>query len=307
MLLSPLFLITLLVMGCIACFVMGLRSRQTSNIYIAAPHATTTAGQPGLQEFEDERPLWERVVKPFLRQLHQSGRALTPKRSIEQIQQNLVMAGLPGGLTVTDFLGLRFFSGVVSGLVMAIIINGRYSFSLAVAAGMVALLAGLYLPNLWLKGQVRRRQKRISLALPDALDMMSICVEAGLGFEAAMQKVASHSDGDFAIELRRVISEIRVGVRRTDALRHMVMRTGVAEVASFVAVLVQADKLGVTIRDVLSSQAEQMRMRRRQRAEEAARKAPLKMLFPLIVFIFPALFAVLLGPAVPRLIRVFGG
>jgi tight adherence protein C len=287
-------------MGCIACFVMGLRSRQASRVYVSSIQTTAPS-------HEMEQSLWERVIKPFLRQLHQSGRALTPKRSVEQIQQNLIMAGLPGGLTVTDFLGLRFFSGVVCGVTMLMIVNGRHAFSLMLAASMAAFLAGLYAPNLWLKGRVRRRQKQIALALPDALDMMSICVEAGLGFEAAMQKVATHSDGEFAMELRRVISEIRVGVRRTDALRNMVMRTGVPEVASFVAVLVQADKLGVTIRDVLNTQAEQMRMRRRQRAEEEARKAPLKMLFPLIVFIFPALFAVLLGPSVPRLIRIFGG
>lgn len=302
---NPLLLISLTVMSCIACLVMGLRARASAAQLAAFQSAAS--GDPNLRDLEMDRSLMERVFKPFLRQLHKMGKALTPKRTIEQIQQNLIMAGLPGGLTVTDFLGLRFFAGVVMGGLVMFIISGRYSFSIALAAGLSAFLLGLYMPNLWLKSRVSRRQKRIALELPDALDMMSICVEAGLGFEAAMQKVAAHSDGELAVELRRVISEIRVGVRRTEALRHMVMRTGVPDVASFVAVLVQADKLGVAIRDVLNTQAEQMRIRRRQRAEEAARKAPLKMLFPLIVFIFPSLFIVLLGPAVPRLIRIFGG
>lgn len=301
---NPLLIIPLTVMSCIACLVMGLRARATA-VQIAG--FQSAASDPSLREVEMERSLMERVFKPFLRQLHKLGKALTPKRTVEKIQQNLIMAGLPGGLTVTDFLGLRFLAGVVMGGLVMFIVNGRYSFSMALAAGMGAFLLGLYVPNLWLKSQVSRRQKRIALELPDALDMMSICVEAGLGFEAAMQKVATHRDGELSVELRRAISEIRVGVRRTEALRHMVMRTGVPDVASFVAVLVQADKLGVAIRDVLNTQAEQMRIRRRQRAEEAARKAPLKMLFPLIVFIFPSLFIVLLGPAVPRLIRIFGG
>ena len=135
--------------------------------------------------------------------------------------------------------------------------------------------------------------------------MMSICVEAGLGFEAAMQKVAYHWQNDLALEFRRVVNEIRLGVRRVEALHHLVDRTGVEEVAAFVAILVQADKLGISIRDVLQTQSVQMRVRRRQRAEEEARKLPLKMLFPLVFFIFPALFAVVLGPAVPQLVEMF--
>lgn len=301
---NPLLIIPVMVMSCVACLVMALRSRSGAAQVAGLQSAQ---GDPSLRELEMNGSLLERVIKPMLRQMHKLGKALTPKRTIEKIQQDLIMAGLPGGLTVTDFLGLRFFAGVVMGAFVMYIVNGRYQFSIALAAGMGAFLLGLYMPNFWLKSQVGRRQKKIALELPDALDMMSICVEAGLGFEAAMQKVALYRDGELSVELRRAISEIRVGVRRTDALRHMVMRTGVSDVASFVAVLIQADKLGVAIRDVLNSQAEQMRMRRRQRAEEAARKAPLKMLFPLIVFIFPSLFIVLLGPAVPRLIRIFGG
>jgi tight adherence protein C len=152
---------------------------------------------------------------------------------------------------------------------------------------------------------VRERQSQIARALPDALDMMSICVDAGLGFEAAIQKVAIQWDNELALEMRRVISEIRVGVTRSEALRHLAERTGVTDIANFVAVLIQADLLGIAIRNVLHTQAEQMRVRRRQRAQEAAQKAPLKMLFPMTLFIFPAMFVVILGPAIPRFLEVF--
>ena len=183
-------------------------------------------------------------------------------------------------------------------------INEPVSTALLYAGG--AFLLGLYAPNFWLRGKVKRRQKSIALSLPDALDMMSICVEAGLGFEAAIQKVALQWNNELAVELRRVISEIRVGVPRTDALHHLAERTDVPQVASFVAVLVQADRLGIAIRTVLNTQSSQMRVRRRQNAEEQARKAPLKMMIPLALFIFPALFAIILGPAVPTIIEAMG-
>jgi tight adherence protein C len=141
--------------------------------------------------------------------------------------------------------------------------------------------------------------------LPDALDRISICVDAGLGFEAAIQKVSAEWEGELASELRSVITEIRLGVPRVDALHHLAERTGVADVASFVAVLIQAEKLGVAIRDVLHSQSVRMRDRRRQRAEEAANQAPIKMLIPLTIFIFPAMFAVILGPAIPQIMDAF--
>ena len=135
--------------------------------------------------------------------------------------------------------------------------------------------------------------------------MMSICVDAGLGFEAAIQKVGFQWETELAHEFRQVIRELRVGVSRSEALHNLVERTGVPDVASFVAVLIQADRLGIAIRDVLHTQAEQMRLRRRQRAEESAAKAPLKMMFPMIFFIFPSMFAVILGPAVPKLLNAF--
>ncbi|MCB0083733.1 MAG: type II secretion system F family protein, partial [Caldilineaceae bacterium] len=157
----------------------------------------------------------------------------------------------------------------------------------------------------WLHSKVRNRQRAIERSLPDALDMMSICVDAGLGFEAAIQKVAFQWDNELAHELRQVIRELRVGLTRAEALHNLVERTAIPDIASFVGVLVQADKLGIAIKDVLHTQSVQMRIRRRQRAEESAAKVPLKMMFPMVFFIFPAMFAVILGPAVPRIMTMF--
>jgi tight adherence protein C len=170
---------------------------------------------------------------------------------------------------------------------------------------IVCFFIGLYFPNFWLKRRVRRRKRAITLALPDALDMMSICVDAGLGFEAAIQKIASQWENELATEFRRMIHELRMGVDRSKAMHHMVERTGVPDVASFAAVLIQADQLGISIRDVLKSQSKQMRIKRRQRAEEQAQKVPIKMLFPLIVFIFPSMFMIILGPAAVRFVEAF--
>lgn len=306
MIFSPM-IVTLLVMGVIFTITMALRSTQQRS-QISTVGATLTRANnitPDMRQMKLRQPFSERVVRPMLRQLYGLGRYLTPSASVTKLQEKLIVAGMPGGMTVTDFLGLRFLVGAtLSGLLFAITITqGETGKSLMFAGG--AFLIGLYMPNMWLSSKAKARQKAIARALPDTLDMMSICVDAGLGFEAALQKVAFQSDGELSMEMRRVISEIRVGVARADALRHLAERTQVQDVASFVAVLVQADRLGIAIRNVLNTQSVQMRILRRQRAEEEAGKAPIKMLIPLALFIFPAMFAVILGPAIPRIMAAF--
>ncbi|CAN5865601.1 type II secretion system F family protein [soil metagenome] len=297
-------LIAFTVMGFILMLIMGVRSRYANRAMLNAM-ANRGFATPTIRELELAKPWRERVFKPMLGRLTGLGRLLTPARNLEQLQRDLVMAGLVGQFSVTDFLGLRFLTGtVVSALVLVTTSLDRPAAS-AMLAAFAAFMVGLYLPNLWLRSRVRNRQNQIVRALPDALDMMSICVDAGLGFEAAIQKVAVQSDNELALEMRRAISEIRVGVTRSNALRHLAERTGVADLANFVAVLIQADQLGISIRTVLHTQAEQMRLRRRQRAQEAAQKAPLKMLFPMTLFIFPAMFVVILGPSVPRFMAFF--
>lgn len=301
-------IIALLIMGCTFLGLLGFRAwRAGSAVSTVAVTAALGRGNatPDLRQLEMTRPWSDRILRPMLQRLYRIGRAFTPSRNVEQLQQQLIIAGLPGGLSVTDFMGLRFLAGALAGggVFFMMVTRGTMLNALLYAGG--AFLVGLYLPNFWLRSKAKKRMKSVGRALPDALDMMSICVDAGLGFEAAIQKVAYQNDNELAHEFRRVISEIRVGVPRTDALHHLAQRTGVAEVASFTAVLIQADKLGIAIRNVLNTQSVQMRVRRRQHAEEEARKAPLKMMIPLVLFVFPALFAVVLGPAVPRLLDAF--
>lgn len=300
-------LIAFCVMMMSSAVVMGIRSRMAHKELIAsvASMSGSSASIPDIRELEMSRSFQERVFRPLLQRLYGLGNALTPKKNIRKLSEDLNRAGMGDRWQVADFLGLRFLCGIAVGIavLLSTLASNPVSSSLAFATAGFAL--GLYVPNFWLKGRVRKRQKAIMRGLPDALDLMSICVDAGLGFEAAIQKVSQETEGPLSQELSRIISEIRVGVPRVEALRHMAERTGVADISNFVAVLIQADSLGITIRDVLHTQSEQMRIRRHQRAEEAARKAPLKMLFPLVFFIMPALFAVIFGPAIPRIMTAF--
>lgn len=300
------FLAALLVTGFIFMLMMGVYAQRNRKRAAIAASLSNMAMRPtGLRELEMTRSSSDRLLKPLLKRFHGLGRMLTPSKNLAQLQQDLLMAGMMEKLSVTDFMGLRVLAGVALGVLVYFYCIADYPTSSALLFSMAGFAVGLYLPNLWLKMKVKSRQKIITRLLPDSLDMMSICVDAGLGFEAAIQKVGFQWETELAHEFRQVIRELRVGVSRTDALHNLVSRTGVPDIASFVAVLVQADRLGIAIRDVLHTQAEQMRMRRRQRAEEEAAKAPLKMMFPMVFFIFPAMFAVILGPAIPRLANMF--
>ena len=171
-------------------------------------------------------------------------------------------------------------------------------------------IAGFFLPWLWLRSRARSRQHAISLALPDALDMLTIGVEAGLAFESALLRVGERWHNPLTLEFRRAVAEMRIGTPRDVALTRMAERSGVPELRSFVAVLIQSNQLGMSIAQVLHNQAADMRVKRRQRAEELARQASVKMVFPLVFLIFPALFVVILGPSIPALaglLRQLGG
>jgi tight adherence protein C len=166
---------------------------------------------------------------------------------------------------------------------------------------------GFFLPAFWLRRRVRQRKHEIDRALPDALDMLTIGVEAGLAFESALLRVAEQWQNALTEEFRRAVREMQLGSAREEALRRMADRTGVESLGTFVAVLVQSTRLGVSIAQVLHTQAAQMRLKRRQLAEERARQASVKMVFPLVFLIFPAIFIIVLGPSVPEFLRVFGG
>jgi len=255
---------------------------------------------------EDENvraPFSVRVVVPMLRRILKIAGSLAPKRNLEAIRKLLIQAGEPGGLSVLDFFGLRLLLGVIGGGLCFLVLK-RISLPIALMGALPVGGIISFLTLFWLRSKAKQRNQEITRALADALDMMTIAVEAGLAFESSLLRVADRWDNALSREFRRVVMEMRLGTPRDLALQHLAERTDSEDLRLFVAVLVQANQLGLSIAQVLHSQAAQMRMRRRQRAEEKARQAGIKMLFPLVFLIFPALMVVVLGPAVPTLLQV---
>jgi tight adherence protein C len=253
-----------------------------------------------LEEIELSQPFSARVIKPLIQGIAQFIGRFAPQRNIQEMRRKLELAGRPYGWGPTEFLGVRGLAGILMATMtfLLLTLTGQY-LPKRLLATLVAGGLGFYLlPTLWLSSKIRRRQTEIVKALPDALDLLTISVEAGLGFDAAMQKVAEKWDNELSLAFTRVIQEIQMGKLRREALRDMADRMDVSDVSSFVAAIIQADQLGVSIAKVLRIQSEQMRIRRRQRAEEKAHQAPVKMLFPMVFLIFPALLIVLLGPAI---------
>jgi tight adherence protein C len=232
---------------------------------------------------------------------------MAPQRNLQEIQHKLELAGRPYGWTVADFLGLRLLAAILFGaLLFVLLLFGGMSAGMKLLLLIAFVALGFYLPTAWLGWRINQRQSDILRALPDGLDMLNICVGAGLGFDSALSRISDRWRGPLSDEFNRVVTEIRLGKPRRQALLDLAARTEVVEVENFVAAIVQASDLGVSIAKVLRTQAEQMRIIRRQRAEELARKATIKLLFPLVFLIFPAMLAVLLGPAVPQLIETLG-
>ena len=259
-----------------------------------------------LEELELQQPFSQRVLRPFLRGLARFIQSRTPQSTLDGIRRSLLLAGSPGNLDVRDFLGIKGLSALFCAALTLFIMSGVVSTLMLFGALAVAGFVGYMLPNLWLRGRIQARQKEIQRTLPDALDLLTISVEAGLGFEAALVRVTQKWRNALSDEFSHALAEMRMGVSRRDALTAIVSRTDVADVATFIAAIVQADQLGVSIARVLHTQAAQMRTQRRLRAEELAHKAPVKMVFPMIFLIFPALYVIILGPAIPALIDGLG-
>ena len=261
---------------------------------------------PTLEEVELSRPFADRAVKPAVAKLLALFSRLAPQRNLGEIQWKLDVAGRPHGWTVMDVLGLRVLSALLLGLLFFLLLSlGSSSLGSRLLLAAAFGVLGFYVPVFWLNVLMSQRTKAILRALPDGLDMLNVCVGAGLGFDAALGRVGERWQSPLADEFNRIVAEIRLGKVRRQALNDLAARTNLPEMESFVAAIVQADQLGVSIAKVLRTQAEQMRIVRRQRAEEMARQATIKMLFPLVFLIFPALLAVLLGPAVPQLLQTF--
>jgi len=264
---------------------------------------TERGEQVSLEEIEMSQPFTERVLYPLMRKFGELSTRFTPQKVLQDTATKLELAGNPGRIEPATFFTGRFVIAGGVGLVAFLIFNFsimKQPFSKALLFSGIAILIGFFFPQLWLNGEISKRQKSIRKAMPDALDLLTICVEAGLGFDAAMQKVAEKWENELSMAFGRVIREIQLGKLRREALRDMAERIGIAEMTSFVAAVIQSEMLGVSMAKVLRIQSDQMRMKRRQRAEEEAHQAPIKMLIPMVAFIFPSIFIVLMTPAAIR-------
>jgi tight adherence protein C len=257
-----------------------------------------------LEEIELSQRFYERIILPFFNRVGKIASRFTPQATLATTRHRLEMAGNPMQMDPAFLLAMRFVLAVVfGGLLFAVFAITRRSWVQGLGLSTLFLIIGFMFPDIWLSGRVRSRQRSIFRAMPDSLDLLTICVEAGLGFDAAMSKVHEKWDNALALEFGRVIQEIRLGKLRRDALRDMADRLGVAEMTSFVAAVIQSEQLGVSMAKVLRIQSDQMRVRRRQMAEEEAHRAPIKMIFPIALLIFPSILILLLGPAAMLLLR----
>lgn len=264
-----------------------------------------------IEESELERSFFSRAIIPAIKSILKFLSRFTPGYNIDKLQTALLHAGTPGGLTPTDILGLQILCAIfpMGAYLIFVWSTGQIPFTapLILLRNSAALaIVGYLLPRLWLKMRVDQRKEEIITSFSDALDMLSISVEAGLGFDSGLLRVSEQWNNALTREFNRAVLEMRVGTPRNIALQRMADRTGVQDVKTFVGVLIQSSELGVSIAEILHAQAEEVRLRRRQRAEELARQASIKMIFALVFLIFPALLVVLLGPGVPNIIEALG-
>jgi tight adherence protein C len=252
-----------------------------------------------LEEIELSQPFSERVIIPIIRRIGEFSARFTPQKAIQDTARRLELAGNPWPIDAATFLAIRFILAVVlAGFLLAVVLisppsNPTDNFMYIGGAAF----AGFFLPHLMLSSRITRRQKEIRKAMPDALDLLTICVEAGLGFDAAMSKVSEKWENELSLAFARVIREVQLGKVRREALKDMADRLGIPEMTSFVAAIIQSEQLGVSMAKVLRIQSDQMRVKRRQRAEEEAHKAPVKMIIPMALLIFPSIMIIILTPA----------
>ncbi len=244
----------------------------------------------------------ERVLRPGIQGLARSATGVLPQSVLSDIENQLLMAGSP--MKLNTFITFWMSSLAVFGLIGVLVFVTAGGLP-ALAVGTVLVGVGYMMPRMWLKGRVKAKQKAVILSLPDNLDLITTCVEAGLGLDAALSRVAEQGQGPLPGELQRMLRDVAMGKLRREAMQEMSDRLGVEELSNFITSIIQAEKLGVSISQVLRVQSDQLRMQRRQRAERLANEAPVKMIFPLVLLIFPAFLAVILAPAVIQISESF--
>jgi len=265
-------------------------------------------GPRDLRAQELQRPFSERVLDPLLTSFVQVGRRATPDDRIARIRRRLDLAGNPVGWDADRILGLKALGGLIGAVVglFGALVLGAGPLWLLVATVVVGLL-GWAVPSLWLYQTAHDRSERMRRDLPDAMDLLTISVEAGMAFDAAVAQVARKTAGPVAQEFTRMLQEMQIGTGRMQALRALADRSDVPELQSFVGAMVQADAFGIPVASVLRVQSKETRTKRSQRAEEAAQRVPIKILLPLIFCILPCLFIIILGPAVITILQNLKG
>ena len=251
----------------------------------------------------DRLPVRERLLTPLSARVAGLMLKLNPRENLEHVHLRLASAGM-GNVSPSGFLaakGMLATGGAAFGILMGIASGARTGLMLTVALGA----GGFVLPGVVVGSRARKRRDLIQADLPDALDLLSVSVEAGMGFDGAITKLTEHMDGPLIEELSLALGEMRVGEGRPDALRRMAERIDSPEVSAFIRAVIQADQMGTSLGRTLRVQANGARMKRQAAAEEKAMKAPIKMLFPSVAFIFPAMFIVILGPAFLNLSKLF--
>jgi len=265
-----------------------------------------------IEESAMEKSFLRRAVVPLIANLTKALGSLTPVRAVRRIDKLLREAGRPWGLSAPDIVGIQILLGLLLGggylaMVRGLGLLGPDTTTVHLRNAAIVYGIAFLLPRLWLRSRADKRKNAILRAFPDALDLLSVSVDAGLALDSAMVRVCERWSNALTDEFSRVIVEMRVGTPRDTALQRMVDRAGVQDLAAFVGVLIQSSQLGVSIAETLHSQADQVRIRRRQRAEELAQQASVKMVFALVLLIFPALLVVLLGPGIPRIYEALVG
>jgi len=255
---------------------------------------------------ELNQPLFVRVIHPLLDETSKTILKITPKEIIKGLEKKIIMAGHPFNATLKDWISIQVIVIVCFPMITFILgFLNIIQMGIAIFLFLIEVCLGLVLPHLVLNKKVSDRQKEMMNSLPDTLDLLTVSVEAGLGFDGALAKVVDKMKGAISEEFENVLQEMKVGKQKKDSLKDMAERVNLQDLSTFIGSIIQADQLGVSIGNVLRIQSEQIRQKRRQRAQEKAMKAPIKMLIPMVLFIFPTIFSVLLGPVVIKAIDMF--
>lgn len=301
--------------GVVALIMVGSRfarqaqGEESDPVLARLAEATQRGENVSLEDIELQQPFMQRVVLPLVKRLGDFSTRFTPEKLLQDTARKLELGGNPGRIDASTFLATRFVGATLFGgllLLTATLSANPWPLGRVVLVVGIFTILGFFFPQLWLQSRINRRQNEVRKAMPDALDLLTICVEAGLGFEAAMSKVAEKWENELSILFGRCIREVQLGKTQREALRDMADRVGLPELTSFVAAVIQSQSLGVSLAKILRIQSDQMRVKRRQRAEEEAHQAPVKMIIPMALLTFPSIMIILMAPAGFQIAGAFG-